>query len=154
MSYPWSQNALRGEKTLQEDPCICKNNFLFNLIFKLKFKSARAEKRAGKTNHLLIHRQFLSIFKRHWAICQHGTEVGERGGWGEWWLQRLVQQNGHRSARNTEWNNDSVDRWSNEINLLFTSLATSGRRLIESSEVNAPNPDINSIVVHYLSQNA
>lgn len=36
------------ELTLQEDPCICRNNFLFNLIFELKFKSARAEKRAGK----------------------------------------------------------------------------------------------------------
>lgn len=36
------------ELTLQEDPCICRNNFLFNLIFELKFKSARAEKRAEK----------------------------------------------------------------------------------------------------------
>lgn len=36
------------ELILKEDFCICKNNFFFNLIFELKFKSVRVEKRVGK----------------------------------------------------------------------------------------------------------
>lgn len=78
MKPKWSKGR---ELTLQEDPCICRNNFRsLESNFRTEIQKCKSWKASWKTNHLLIHRQFLSIFKRHWAICQHGTEVGERGG--------------------------------------------------------------------------